>query len=171
MPPDLVDATCTECGAQVPAEFHSCDELFMSILTPLGLRGADSPDAAALSRLLVDTFAMQHPRRSCKSAKSYAAHLTGLCCGVEYNGAPSVYAALQRWLSAPAQASGITRPTEPDDRGALTIRYIHDAGSEAELAARVHAWARDVWAAYSSQHEMARDWIARALGRGRKKAP
>lgn len=162
--PDLVDSTCTECGARVPDEFSSCDELFMSILTPLGLRWAESPDIAILHRLLVDTFGMQHPKRSCESAKSYAAHLTGLCCGVGYNGALSVQAALQRWLNGPAEAIGITRPTEPDRRGTLTIRYVYDAANETEFAARLHEWAREVWDAYSSQHEIARNWVKEALG-------
>jgi len=162
--PDLVDSKCTECGAEAPAEFTSCDELFMSILTPLGLRWAESPDIATLQRLVVDTFGMQHPKRSCKSAKSYAAHFTGLCCGVEYNGAKSVHAALQRWLNGPVEAIGITRPTEPDYRGALTIRYVYDAETEAEFTARVHEWAKNVWEAYSSQHEIARNWIRKATG-------
>ena len=162
--PDLVDSKCTECGAEVPDEFTSCDELFMSILTSLGLRWAESPDIAVLHRLIVDTFGMQHPKRSCKSAKSYAAHLTGLCCGVEYNGAQSVNAALQRWLNGPAEAIGITRPTEPEYRGALTIRYVYDAQTEAQFTSRVHEWARDVWEAYSSHHEIARDWIGKAIG-------
>ena len=60
IPPDLVDSQCTECGAKVPAEFTSCDELFLSILTPLGLRWAESPDIAMLHRLVVDTFSSQH---------------------------------------------------------------------------------------------------------------
>ena len=162
--PDLVDSKCTECGAEAPAEFTSCDELFMSILIPLGLRWAESPDIATLHRLVVDTFGMQHPKRSCKSAKSYAAHFTGLCCGVEYNGAKSIYAALQRWLNGPVEAIGITRPTEPDHRGALTIRYVYDAETEAEFTARVHEWAKNVWEAYSSQHEIARNWIRKATG-------
>ena len=163
MPPDLVDSRCTECGAEVPPEFSSCDALFMSLLTPLGMSQVDSPDTAPLARLFVDTFGMQHPRRSCKSAKSYAAHLTGLCCGVQYNGAPSVYAALQKWLNGPVEAIGIARPTEPDYRGTLTVRYVYDALTEAEFAARVHEWARDVWQAYSSQHELARSWIRKAM--------
>jgi len=162
--PDLVDSKCTECGAQVPDEFASCDELFMSILVPLGLRWEESPDIAVLHRLIVDTFGMQHPKRSCKSAKSYAAHLTGLCCGVEYNGAPSVQAALQMWLNGPAEAIGITRPTEPDYRGTLTIRHVYDAETEAEFAARVHEWAENVWEAYSSQHEIAQSWVRKAIG-------
>ena len=107
---------------------------------------------------------MQHPKRSCESAKSYAAHLTGLCCGVEYNRAQAIYAALQRWLNGPAEAIGITRPTEPDCRGALTVRYVYDARTEAETSARVQEWAKDVWTAYSSQHRIATDWIRGALG-------
>jgi hypothetical protein len=161
--PELVDSKCTECGAEVPAEFTSCDELFLSVLTPLWSGWAGSPDVAALGRLIVDTFGMQHPKRSCKSAKSYAAHLRDLCCGVEYNGAQSVYVALQRWLNGPAEAIGITRPTEPDYRGALTVRYVFDAETEAEATAGVHAWAREVWEAYASQHEIARTWTRRAL--------
>jgi hypothetical protein len=160
--PNLVDSHCTECGAEVPDAFTSCDELFMSILTPLGM--SEVEEKSVLSRLLVDTFAMQHPERSCRSVKSYAAHLTGLCCGVEYNGAKSVYAALQRWLNSPVETIGITRSTEPDQRGALTIRYIYDAKDDDETAARLHEWARDVWAAYASQHETARSWIKRAMG-------
>jgi len=61
--------------------------------------------------------------------------------GVEYNGAQSVYAALQRCLNSPAKAIGITRPTEPDYRGTLTVRHVYDAEIEAEFAARVHEWA------------------------------
>jgi hypothetical protein len=45
---------------------------------------------------------------------------------------------------SPVQAIGIIRPTEPDQRGALTIRHVYDAETGAELAARMHAWAREV---------------------------
>ena len=169
MPPPLVDGHCAECGAQIPREFGSCDELFMTLLTSLGMSQVDLPEGNPLSRLLVDTFAIQHPARSCKSAKSYAAHVTGLCCGVEYGGAQSVYSALQKWLNGPVAAIGIARPAEPQFRGKLTVRYVYDAHGEAELAARVHQWAADVWAAYASQHELARSWVREALQHARKR--
>lgn len=95
---------------------------------------AESPDIAKLYRLIVDTGAMQHPKDGCKSAKSYAAHLTGLCCGLEYKGSKSVRAALQRWPNGSAEAIGITSPTEPDYRGMLTIRYVYDAANDARLS-------------------------------------
>jgi hypothetical protein len=166
MPPPLVDGRCTECGALIPPEFGSCDELFMTLLTPLGMSDVDLPEGNPLARLFVDTFGMQHPARSCKSAKSYAAHVTGLCCGVEYGGAQSVYSALQRWLNGPVQAIGITRPSEPQYRGTLTVRYAYDAADDGEFAARVHEWARDVWQAYASQHELVRSWVRKALWEG-----
>ncbi len=92
---------------------------------------------------------------------------------MEYNGAQSVYAALQRLLSRNAEAIGISGPTEPDQRGTLTIRYVYDAQtqdpltgeprtSEKEVTARVREWAKEVWEAYASQHELARGWIRKA---------
>jgi len=165
MPPPLVDGCCTECGAAIPPEFGSCDELFMALLTPLGMSQIELPEGNPLARLFVDAFGMQHPARSCKSAKSYAAHFTGLCCGVECGGAQSVYSALQRWLNGPVASIGIIRPTEPEFRGTLTVRYACDARNEAEFAARVHEWARDVWQAYASQHELVRSWMRKALKR------
>ena len=155
--PPLVNSSCSECGALVPAEFQSCDAFMLSFLT--GPRGSASPP----SRLLVDTFAMQHPKRACKSAKSYAAHFTGLCCGVEYGGSANVYAALQRWLDGPAERIGLLRPQEPAYRGRLTLRHVYDGGVEASFDTRLHEWATDVWEAYKSQHEIARRWIGDAL--------
>src|SRR4029450_13016391 len=65
-------------------------------------RKADaSRSAAPPSRVLIESFAMQHPKRACKSAKSYAAHFTGLCCVVEYGGSQHAYAALQRVVGVP----------------------------------------------------------------------
>jgi hypothetical protein len=54
--PDLVDSTCTECGAQVPDEFSSRDEFVMSILMELASRWDGSPDIASLHRLVVEPF-------------------------------------------------------------------------------------------------------------------
>src|SRR5688572_14879364 len=119
-PPPLVNSTCVECGAQVPTEFQSCDAFLLFVLTDQYLKTASAP-----SRLLIDTFGMQHPKRSCKSAKSYTAHLSGLGCGVEYAGSEKVYAAIQRWLNSPAERIGLTRLQEPEYRGRLTLRHVY----------------------------------------------
>ena len=134
----------------------------MSILTPLSVHGQASPEAFRLARLFVDTFGMQHPARSGKSPKSYAAHLTGLWCGVEYNGASWLYAALQRWLNRPVAQTGLTRPSDLSYRGALTVRHIYDAANEIEADTRIHEWAGAVWSAYAPQHDLVKGWITKA---------
>lgn len=156
-PLPLVNSTCTECGAVVPAEFESCDA-FLGFILSNYLKPAEPPP-----RLLIDTFAIQHPKRACKSAKSYAAHLTGLCCGMEYNGAKSVFAALQRWLNGPVERIGLKRPQEPEHSGRLTIRHLYGVDDRAEFDQRLRECAMDVWDAYTSQHKLARRWIETAL--------
>jgi hypothetical protein len=153
-PPPLVNSTCTECGALIPGEFQSCYTFLQFILTDL---------KSAPPRLLIDAFAMQHPKQACKSAKSYAGHFTGLCCGVEYAGSKKVYAALQRWLSGTAEDIGLVRPQEPEYRGRLTLRHVYDLDAKANFDLRLSEWANAVWDAYASQQEIARHWIRTAL--------
>jgi len=155
-PPPLVNSTCTECGAHVPSEFESCGAFLQCIL-------AENLGPAPPPRLLIDTYAMQHPKRACKSAKSYAGHFAGLCCGVEYGGSAKVFAALQRWLNGPAERIGLTRPQEPEHRGRLTFRHLCGADVRGEFEPRLREWATEVWDAYASQHEIARRWIETAL--------
>jgi hypothetical protein len=120
---------------------------------------------SAPPRLLIDTFAMQHPKRACKSAKSYAGHFAGLCCGMEYAGSERVYAAIQRWLTGSAEHIGLERPHEPEYRRRLTIRHVYDVDVQSNFEPRLREWAMDVWGAYTSQHEIARRWIREALNR------
>ena len=47
-------------------------------------------------RLAFDTYCMQHPETYGVSVKSYIAHLTGLCCGVEYR---AIFVPMQRFRS------------------------------------------------------------------------
>lgn len=157
-PPPLVNSRCVECGALVPEEFQSCDAFLQFVLTDCYLKSAGPPP-----RLLIDTFAMQHPKRACKSAKSYAGHFAGLCCGVEYGGSEKVFAALQRWLNGPAEGIGLRRPQEPEYRGRLTIQHLYRVDVHSEFELRLWECATDVWDAYTSQHEIARRWIETAL--------
>ena len=56
------------------------------------------PAYGVLYDLAFDTYCMQHPEKYCRSAKSYAANLTRLCCGLEFNGDSKVYEVIHRWL-------------------------------------------------------------------------
>src|SRR5258708_6044254 len=89
---------CPSCGAAVADGIAGCQRLFES----LGLREFEDMRFARYHRIVVDVYAMQHPDRYGRSAKSFAAHLTGLCAWLEDEaGAPAVNSAVQRWLSGP----------------------------------------------------------------------
>lgn len=156
-----LEAWCSECGAQVEGRDAGCEALF----NELGARDFSDPRYGATHELLVDAYCLQHPERYCHSAKSYAAHLTRMCCGIERGGKREIYAAIPRWLSGPAK---IERPETLAQRGTRTIATIADlrgAQTPEEYAKLVREWAANVWQAYAPQQEIARRWLDAALGR------
>lgn len=151
-------ARCSECGAQIEGGNAGCEALF----NELGARDFSDTRYGATHELLVDAYCLQHPARYCGSAKSYAAHLTRMCCGIEHGGKRETYAAIPRWLSGPAK---IERPATLPQRGSMTIPDLRRAQSPEEHAKLVREWAANVWQAYAPQHETARRWLSAALGR------
>jgi Family of unknown function (DUF5946) len=86
-------ARCPSCGARLGGRAgcqRVLDELTASAWTDL-TRGS-------LHNLVVDTYAMQHTEEYCRSSKSYAVHLTGLCFAMESDGRPERNWAISRWL-------------------------------------------------------------------------
>jgi hypothetical protein len=126
------------------------------VFDELGARAWTSPARGAVHNLAVDAYSLQHPDEYGKSSKSYAAHLIGLCCGLEFEGDSRLYWAIGRWLDGPAAPP---RPAVPDARGTLTIADVRVASTDDEHAARVRSWARNVWQAYAAQHDLARAWL------------
>jgi len=122
------------------------------------------PLYAAVHDLAFDTYCMQHPATYCRSAKSYAAHLTRLCCGLEYDGDREVYAAIQKWLNGKVD---LQRPEVQSNLGQVTIADVRAARTGEEYMQRVRVWAENVWAAYAAQHDLAHTWIESALGHNR----
>jgi hypothetical protein len=110
--------------------------------------------------LVVDTYAMQHLDPFCISAKSFAAHLMGLCWAVEQGGGPAGYAAIPRWLNG---AVPLEKPPAPLHRGATTLVDVARESDPGHHASLVAAWARGVWSAYAAHHELARRWLSLAL--------
>ena len=110
----------------------------------------------AVHNLVVDSYALQHPEEYGRSAKSYAAHLLGLCCGVEHAGDQRLYWSIARWLDGPRP---IVKPTLLSVRGGSTIAEVALTDTDALYATRVRAWAKDVWDGYREQHALARQWL------------
>jgi hypothetical protein len=127
----------------------------------ISARAYTDPGYATTRDLAFDAYCMQHPERYCCSAKSYAAHLTRLCCGLEYGGDPKVYAAIQKWLNGTVD---IVKPEPPNCRGQMTVADLWAARTLKEHTRLVHDWANGVWKAYAAQQDIARSWIRAALG-------
>ena len=158
--PALSEA-CVSCGLVVAGGTEGCQRLFEAI----GLREYEDMRLARYHRIVVDVYALQHPGRYGRSAKSFAAHLTGLCAWLENEtNSRSVNALVQRWLSG---LSPIQKPTLPPSYGAITIRDLVDAEDPVRYGDVLRSWARATWDAYAPLHATAREWIATAQGRWR----
>lgn len=104
-------------------------------------------------------YCLQHPERYCVSAKSLAAHLTGLAWALEHAGDDRGLGLLQRWLNGQPY---IQKPAVPRERGSLTIAGVAAAADVAAYSRELDRWARTTWDAYADLHETAREWISRS---------
>ena len=148
---------CEGCGLHVAGGTASCQGMFdefrareMSELAP----------SYASTRLTVDVYCLQHPDRYCVSAKSLAAHLTGLGWALERGGGEWGLRKLQRWLDS---GPTLEKPALPAGHGALTIADVASAPDTDQYIAALDSWARSTWAAYSALHEIAGRWIDAAV--------
>jgi len=82
-PSTALDTSCPECGAAVPNGREACQRLSDEILA----REFGDYRYARMHRLTVDVYALQHPAEYMRSAKSYAAHLTGMYAALKEGGA------------------------------------------------------------------------------------
>lgn len=147
---------CEGCGLVIDGGTAACQGLFEEILAQ------DFSDALrfGVHRMMVDTYSLQHPDRYCRSAKSLAAHLVGLCAILEAGASRAVGPAeLRAWLDGP---SPVSKPDIPPSRGALTIDHLRHRAPD-EYARVVEEWAASTWSAYEPLHTLAREWLQRAM--------
>lgn len=148
--------TCDDCGAVVAQGKDGCRVLFEEILA----REFSDYRYGRIHRLTVDTYSLQHPDAYMKSGKSFVAHLTGMCAAFEFEDTLALNQAVQKWLSTNPK---IQKPAEiPNERGTLMVTYVHAAVDAEQHTKRVREWARDVWAAWSQHHGLAKQLIAEA---------
>lgn len=137
---------------------NECQALFHEILA----REFSDVRYAEVHRLTVDAYSMQHPDRYMLSAKSYAAHLTGLCVAVEHGSSPKLLRKLQDWLNGRKE---LPKPGIPDNFGSVTIAYVVNAKDPDEHIRRVREWAQCIWDAWAEYQDLARHWVE--VGRGK----
>jgi hypothetical protein len=111
---------------------------------------------------MVDAYSLQHPDEYMRSAKSYAAHLTGAYVAMEHGSAPEANRAVQRWLNG---LKTLKRPDQPapGQRGTLTVTHVHAATDPDDHVRRVGEWAESAWAAWRAYRSLAKDWTEAAL--------
>ena len=156
VPSTTFAASCPECGAPVAGGREACQRLFDEVLA----REFGDYRYARLHRLTVDCYSLQHPAEYMRSAKSYAAHLTGICAALE-DDAAQTNRAVQRWLNGP---NVFLRPGDPapQQRGALTILHVHAATDPEDHLRRIREWALSTWEAWRGYHHVARQWVEEA---------
>lgn len=147
---------CNFCGAAVAGGADGCRALMHDLMA----QAQADARYAGVYRLAFDAYCMQHPEIHGVSAKSYAAHLMGLCHGIEHAGRPQTYWAIPQWLNTPRP---LLKPDLLRARGRMTVADVRGASSPEEHGRRVRAWAEHVWRAYASQQHIARKWLTQAL--------
>ena len=154
---DLADS-CPECGADVRGGRAGCQQLFDEVLA----REFGDYRYAREHRLTVDAYSLQHPDEYMRSAKSYAAHLTGAYVAIEHRAVAEANRAIHLWLSG---SRSLQRPDQPapGQRGRLTIVHVHVATDPDDHVRRVREWAESAWAAWRDYRDIAKQWTDEAL--------
>ena len=150
---DVQTDRCDGCGLAIAGGTDGCQTLF----DDESVREYGNVLFAGRRRLVVDTYALQHPERYCASATSLAAHLTGLCVAIEHRAREQeLNDAIQRWLSRRPE---LDKPALPTGRGPLTIANVLAATDAVDHRSIVERWARGTWAAYAGLQPVARAWV------------
>ncbi|HEY6349824.1 MAG TPA: DUF5946 family protein [Candidatus Angelobacter sp.] len=152
---------CPDCGAPVGGR-EECQKLFDEVLA----RHFSDALYFSVHRTAVDCYSLQHPERYCASFKSFAAHLTGLCCAMEFNREPDMMRAVHTGLDGSDRR---TRPSFVEPRGEITIEAVHGASELISHREAVQAWANSVWKAWRQYHDLARTLLAEMVESARSR--
>ena len=143
---------CPDCGAPILGGRGACRAFFHSLNAATG----GPPRSLRTMRLMTDCYALQHLDPFCRTAKELIYHLTSLCCGLEYDGSPAIYRALQQSVDGVFTGE---RPVPPGTLGAFTVLHLRGITTAEDLERRVDEWAQTIWQAWSVQQDAARGWI------------
>lgn len=149
--------SCPECGASLKSDGSTCKQLFEAVIA----KEFSDYTYARTHRLTVDVYALQHPDQYMKSAKSFAAHLTGIYAALEHDDKVLIDQQIQQWLNSPVEFLR-PEPPPPAQRGKLNIAYVHDASSGEQHQNRVREWAESTWRVWQGYEYLAKSWIGKA---------
>src|SRR5258708_4495096 len=146
---------CSGCGFVTAKGTEGCQAIF----DDLAAKSIGDIRYGRIHRLVVDTYALQHPDRYMASAKSAAAHLMGVHVAMLMDNNPLVIHMIHKYLNGDGPAK-LAKPELPASRGATTIADVAaQFGDPATYARAVRNWARTTWAAYAPVHPITRDWL------------
>jgi hypothetical protein len=153
---------CPGCG--FPGGRQACQDLFNDV--SLRVRALAWTGSMATWRLMHDAYDIQHEEDFCGRYRGLAAHLGGVCVGLEYSGSERVYRALQQYLERDPwkDAPYPPPPGIPKHRGAITVASLRDLQEPRLLIDGVDRWARSAWMAYAALQPLARQWVKEATG-------
>jgi hypothetical protein len=150
---------CQECGLEIAGGFEGCQQLFREF------HAREQAELAASyeqSRLLVDTYCVQHPDGYCASPKSFAAHITGLAYAIEGGGNIRGLQVLHEWLD---RHPNLEKPVISRVAFDCTIGDVAKAKNQKEYQALLQRWSRSTWAAVAELQPIARKWMGEAFDR------
>ncbi len=151
------EAACAYCCANLGG-YAGCQALFNQMTA----QAFSDVNYFAQHRLVVDCYSLQHPEFYCASAKSYVAHLTGLCAAIDYENKNEIDITVRRWLDGKVEMDKL-KVLAPCSRGTRTITHLQSASNPLEHKKLVYEWARNIWQAYSELHDAAQTFIAAAM--------
>jgi hypothetical protein len=155
----MAPEACEGCGWIVEGGTAGCRAAFEALLA----RAFSDPSFFGAHRLFVDCYCLQHPDDYCASAKSLAAHLSGLAQIVEEGASPATGSPdLRNWLDGDRR---LDKPALPAARGSTTLGDLEAIEDPAAWSEAVRRWAHSIWDAYAPLHGLAREWLAQARRR------
>ena len=155
---------CIGCGGLVPRmegpthryleSSPGCWHVYGEVLS----REYTDPAFAALHRLTVDSYAVQHPGRpSPQSIQSVCVHLMSLCLVLE-RGVDVGYAT-RAMQAAVREKNRFVWLTPPPSLGAVTVVDVAAASTPAQHNPKVRIWAESAWSAWAEHHATVRGWL------------
>ena len=164
--PELVP--CIGCGALVPPQpgpthrymesSPGCWAIYGQVLA----REYSDISYAAVHRLTVDAYAVQHPGKpSPQSIQSVGVHLLRLCLIIERAYSDEAAAKAMPLLSQQKRSfHWLTPPPTVGEKTVLDVWHAGDPGAHIEA---VREWARSAWQAWSPHHQQVREWLPRGV--------